>query len=922
MTSALWIVAIAAVLTLGVVPLGAETDDDIPHVVRRAITDRLEAHVRKLVAQEDARGYHHRRGSFSHDFERIDENTYQTSLIEDTAGEDQIKVERFLATISKGAGGWEITDKELKDTWDGLYRSVVGDEEFFEFDGVEFEREGLTIRGGRGHLSRDFFMGEPAGWLLVTEDLSTHYEPPPGAGVGKREAWEIWKEISPEYTDFKPVAVAVNCDRESCEELWTAMLKNPRPIEKSQAGEKLLSLYEKEHVKETKDALKDDGFAGFRRPPLPGHRTWSVAIKKSGEDVWGWLAYSNRSIHEIHVGISTPTGSGAISSYFDKATRESGVDPYDLERRLEGFARTIDLHEVKGEVEMAVRDPESIQGDIHYVLELKEDREVIPFFLSQPRARGSARRAAKNPSLLIDILEDGEGRELTWVRVGRSGGYIVLPEETPAGSTLELHIAYDSRDTIDKLNPTFSWVPRGGWLPLVDLSDLIETFEITVRVPSRYRALGPGTKISEKVEGSLHVSHWKNQFPLTFPTVIFGDYHEDTPKIKATRADGTEIPVHVYVDKTAATQITTVKTVDDIRDYYVDIAAGRFGVRTSQLRPLADQAVNALNLYREVYGVEYPYGKLTLVNSPYMAGEGQSPCSMVYLSSDSFRGEGELALLYNGHTRFFKTLVAHEVGHQWWGGLFNNLNQYNYWFIESLAEYSSALWMEAVHSDGGKNPEKGYKEYLEQVEEWRRVVLEWGGTTGSVQEADMHVSPAEVGNYRQALIYNKGPYAFHMMRQMMGFEKMQEFFLAMGREFTGKLIVTRDIERLAEETFGRPMGWFFDQWIRGAGLPQYRFTYEVVAAEDGTWIVQGEVEQRIIVGVGSHEKIIDGAAYLAIVPITVTGKDGQEYTQPVYVREANAPFAFKVPVEPREVELNKYGETLARDTLVNRPWGG
>jgi hypothetical protein len=901
-TRAGWIVAITAVLAIGVVPVGAAaTDDEIPHVVRRAITDRLEAHVQKLVGEKDARGYHHRRGSFSHDFKRIDETTYQTSVIEDTAGEDQIKVERYLFTISKGAGGWEIADKELKDTWDGLYRSVLGDEEFFEFDGVGFDREGLTIRGGRGHLYRDSFMGGTDGWLLVAEGLAYDYAPPLEAGVGKREAWEIWKDLYPEYTALKPVAVAVNCELESCAELWAGMLKNPRPIDKSQAGEKLLSLYAKEHEKETKDALRDDGFAGFRRPPLPGHRSWTVAIKKTGEDVWSWLNYSNRNIHEIHAGFSTPTGGASVSSYFDRATRESGADPYDLERRLEGLARTIDLHRVKGEVEMAIRDPESIQGDIHYVLELKEDREVLPFFLRQPRARGSARSTAKNPSLIVNVLEDGEGRELTWVRTFRSGGYIVLPEKMPAGSTLELRIAYDSRETIEKLTPTFSWVPRGGWLPLVNSSDLIEEFELKVEVPERYRTLGPGTKISEKIEDRRHVSYWKNRFPITFPTVIFGDYIEDKPKIKAKRADETEIPIHVYVDKDSAS---------------------RFSVRPSQLGPLGDQAVNALNMYREVYGVEYPYGKLTLVNSPYQSGSGQSPCSIVYLSSDAFRGEALQAAVFSD-TLFFKTLVAHEVGHQWWGGLFNNLNDYNYWFIESLAEYSSALWWEAVQSEGDKKPQKGYKAYLEQVEEWRRIVLERGGTTGSVQEADMHRSPGDVGeNPRQALVYYKGAYAFHMMRQMMGDAKMWEFLKAMGREFTGKLIVTHDIQRLAEETFGRPMGWFFDQWIRGIGIPQYRFTYEVVEAEDGTWIVQGEVEQRIIVGVGSREKVVDGAAYLAIVPVTVTGKDGQEYTKEVLLRGAKAPFAFGMRVEPREVELNKYGETLARDTLTNRPWGG
>ena len=50
----------------------------------------------------------------------------------------------------------------------------------------------------------------------------------------------------------------------------------------------------------------------------------------------------------------------------------------------------------------------------------------------------------------------------------------------------------------------------------------------------------------------------------------------------------------------------------------------------------------------------------------------------------------------------------------------------------------------------GKNPAKGYKEYLKQVEDWRRAVLR-SGTAGSVQESGAVVAPAEIGNSRQSL---------------------------------------------------------------------------------------------------------------------------------------------------------------------------
>jgi aminopeptidase N len=184
----------------------------------------------------------------------------------------------------------------------------------------------------------------------------------------------------------------------------------------------------------------------------------------------------------------------------------------------------------------------------------------------------------------------------------------------------------------------------------------------------------------------------------------------------------------------------------------------------------------------------------------------------------------------------------------------------------------------------------------------------------------MYRAPVDVGDARQSLVYFKGAFAFHMLRQLVGFEATKKLFQDMGSEFEGKQIVTRDIERVAEESLGRPMGWFFDQWIRGTGIPEYRLQWSTRQAEDKTWIVEGKVQQRIIIGTGAHERVVDGA-FLAKVPITVIGKDGQEYTNPLYLREAETPFGFKVPVEPRTVELNKYFDTLAHDVLTNEPWG-
>jgi aminopeptidase N len=135
-------------------------------------------------------------------------------------------------------------------------------------------------------------------------------------------------------------------------------------------------------------------------------------------------------------------------------------------------------------------------------------------------------------------------------------------------------------------------------------------------------------------------------------------------------------------------------------------------------------------------------------------------------------------------------------------------------------------------------------------------------------------------------------------------------------EFANKEIVARDIERVAEETYGGDMSWFFDQWIRGVGMPEYSFKYDYRRTEDRQYLVEGRIKQRVVFGKKKEE--LDGVFFRGVVPITVLGKDRQEYTIKVLVEGEETPFNFKLPVEPREVTLNKYGEMLAHDVLENR----
>ena len=85
---------------------------------------------------------------------------------------------------------------------------------------------------------------------------------------------------------------------------------------------------------------------------------------------------------------------------------------------------------------------------------------------------------------------------------------------------------------------------------------------------------------------------------------------------------------------------------------------------------------------------------------------------------------------------------------------------------------------------------------------------------------------------------------------------------------------------------------------------------ETRKTEDGKFAVEGTIRQRVFAG--RHDLPLKGVYYRGIVPVTVLGKDKKEYSASVVVEGPETPFAFKVPVRPLEVTLNKHGEILAR----------
>ncbi len=875
--------AIALVILFLLVPtvpassnVPGETDQSVLAAEDRlAIEELLSARVQELAKIENEHGQHYHRGSYSTDFrcQRVDQ--CQVTFHEDTASDTQLVTERWLLTLVRAAdGSWSIGERELKESYEKMYRSAPGDEDFFSFDRFSFKKEGMEISAVGGSLFKDYYNGELSSFTLTADKLSYRFEPPANSGLSDTHR-VVLREKHRELV-FTPERVHFECDPVSCEEILSSSFTGLREASQDTVDERLSDAYLKWR-KKTERQRAEHAFSGFHGLLEPDRRRWAVMIRrKGGGEHYLVMDYDNYEAWEVRVW--GPRGRQPLYGYYSEKTRESGTPEWQLEQRPDRDGRDYEISGLEGRIKLALEDPEAMVADLSYRLRAKRDLTYLDFSIIRLKFNTEA-KALAHPQLLVNSIQDGQGREMTWVRTGPISGRIVLSEPLKKGRQRTLRIRFKNLDCIYDLSDSYKGLARFGWLPFVRFGDMIHYFDLTVEVPARYKTLGIGALVSEELRGDVRITRWRAQSPVVFPTVIFGDYYEFTPEEPARKLDGSVIPVVIHVDKQGM----------------ID-----WNIRPKQLKPLARQAVAAINFYRDLFQLDYPYGKMDLVNDPLGFLYGQSPSSIIYLGSGAFRGSG--ALVAGGIdggliANFSKNLIPHEIAHQWWGSTITNANMRNYWFVESLAEYSSALFVEA---------NLGHKAYENRVQVWRRSILETTPLSSVQNAASLWSDQGYI-----AAVYNKGPYAFHMLRQIFGDEKFFTFFRQLARELAGREIVTRDIQRVAERSFGADLEWFFDQWIRGIGIPEYSLNYAARKTEDGKYLIEGKVLQRVVAG--RRRRVLEGVYYRTVVPVIIRCADGKSYRKRLVVKGPETPLLIKLPAKPKTVVLNEHGETLALD---------
>jgi aminopeptidase N len=216
------------------------------------------------------------------------------------------------------------------------------------------------------------------------------------------------------------------------------------------------------------------------------------------------------------------------------------------------------------------------------------------------------------------------------------------------------------------------------------------------------------------------------------------------------------------------------------------------GFSEAELRRVFADTVDMIRFFEERAGTPFPdatYTQVLVANS-----FGQEMSSFSVMSEDY----GRAVLTDPGSTG----LAAHELAHQWWGNMVTCADWTQFWLNEGFATFMAAAYAE--HRFGRSAYERALESSRARYERVRAA-----GHDRSLVFPEWNRPSAD----DRALVYHKGAYVLHLLRQTLG----ESLFWSGIREYTranfGKSVTTADFQMAMEQASGKNLSEFFSRWV-------------------------------------------------------------------------------------------------------------
>ncbi len=314
------------------------------------------------------------------------------------------------------------------------------------------------------------------------------------------------------------------------------------------------------------------------------------------------------------------------------------------------------------------------------------------------------------------------------------------------------------------------------WFPVKQiLEDKIDSADIwiTTNAVNKVGSNGLLQGIDNLPNGKVRY-RWKTTHPMNYymPSFAVGNYQEYINYARPVSISPDSILIQHYI----ANSINYLNSV----------------------KPNLDKTPAFIEKLSELYGL-YPFSDEKYGHCLAAIGGGMEHQTMSTMSA------------------FTTDVIAHELGHQWFGDNVTCSTWNDIWLNEGFATYSEQLLMEKLPS-------------MFTPLTASANMLSIHNNVMTVTNGSVYVPDASVFNenriFSSRLSYNKGAGIIHNLRFEMQSDSL--FFKTLRnyqQQYKNTVASTQNFKQLAENICGRNFNDFFNEWYYGEGYPTFNITY-------------------------------------------------------------------------------------------------
>jgi aminopeptidase N len=379
---------------------------------------------------------------------------------------------------------------------------------------------------------------------------------------------------------------------------------------------------------------------------------------------------------------------------------------------------------------------------------------------------------------------------------------------------------------------------RDWWPCKQDLNDKVNSIDVYITAPSQYTSVSNGLEVSQTIVGTSKTTHFHHGYaiPAYLIAIAVTNYqiHNQQAGLGTTASPFFPIVNYMYPE-TATNNINSVAITPTIMNFY------------------------------EATFTPYPFRNEKYGHAQFGWGGGMEHTTVSFMTANSLGS-------------YSRSLIAHELGHQWFGDKITCGSWRDIWLNEGFATYLASLVIENL--DGN----------IAFVADKNNMINNITSQTNGA----VYLTETEAENvnriFSSRLSYNKGAMVLEMLRWKMGetmfFQALKSYLNDSNLAYAYAL--TPNLQAHLEAVYGSSLTEFFNDWIYKQGYPTYTITANNIS-NNQVQITVNQTQSHFSVSyfempievrlTGSGSQVFDarlenssnGQQFIINVPFAVTG---------------------------------------------------